>query len=99
MITYLAGHKVPAEARKSEGFQALMRGHMNIAEKDLAWALKLARQSGVALPGRLARVAVDGTSLRRRGRMATLMPRGRVQTPASRAAFARRAHRGDTRSA
>jgi len=50
MITFLAGHKLPDEARKSEGFQALMRGHMNIAEKDLAWALQLARKSGVALP-------------------------------------------------
>jgi len=50
MTTYLTGHKLPEEVRKSEGFQALMRGHMNIAEKDLAWALKLARKSGVALP-------------------------------------------------
>jgi 3-hydroxyisobutyrate dehydrogenase len=50
MITYLAGHKVPEEARKSEGFQKLMRGHMNIAEKDLAWALQLGRKAGVALP-------------------------------------------------
>jgi 3-hydroxyisobutyrate dehydrogenase len=50
MITYLMGHKVPDEARHSEGFQNLMRGHMKIAEKDLAWALQLARKSGVALP-------------------------------------------------
>lgn len=50
MIQFLAGHKVPEEARTSEGFQALMRNHMNIAEKDLAWALTLARKSGVALP-------------------------------------------------
>lgn len=50
MLAFLAGHKVPEEARKSEGFQNLMRGHMNIAEKDLAWALQLARKSGVALP-------------------------------------------------
>jgi 3-hydroxyisobutyrate dehydrogenase len=50
MINYLAAHKVPEEARQSEGFQALMRSHMNIAEKDLAWALQLARKSGVALP-------------------------------------------------
>ncbi len=27
-----------------------MRGHMNIAEKDLAWALQLARKAGVSLP-------------------------------------------------
>jgi 3-hydroxyisobutyrate dehydrogenase len=50
MIAYLAGHKLPEEARKSEGFQSLMRGHMTIAEKDLAWALQLARKSGVSLP-------------------------------------------------
>ena len=50
MTAYLAAHKVPEEARKSEGFQTLMRGHMNIAEKDLAWVLKLARQAEVALP-------------------------------------------------
>jgi 3-hydroxyisobutyrate dehydrogenase len=50
MATYLAGHKVPEEVRKSDGFQSLMRNHMTIAEKDLAWALQLARQAGVALP-------------------------------------------------
>ena len=50
MITFLIGHKLPDEVRKDDGFQALMRGHMNIAEKDLAWALQLARKSGVALP-------------------------------------------------
>jgi len=50
MINFLAAHKLPDEARKSEGLQTLMRGHMNIAEKDLAWALQLARKSGVALP-------------------------------------------------
>jgi len=50
MIRFLAGHKLPEEARKSEGFQALMQGHMRIAEKDLAWALQLARKHGVALP-------------------------------------------------
>lgn len=50
MINYLAGHKVPEEARRGEAFQALMRNHMRVAEKDLAWALQLARRSGVALP-------------------------------------------------
>lgn len=50
MITFLTGHKLPDDVRKSEGFQALMRGHMNVAEKDLAWALQLARKAGVALP-------------------------------------------------
>jgi 3-hydroxyisobutyrate dehydrogenase len=50
MSNFLVAHKLPDEARKSEGFQKLMRGHMHIAEKDLAWALKLAREAGVALP-------------------------------------------------
>ena len=50
MIAYLAAHKAPAEAKQSEGFQSLMRGHMNIAEKDLAWVLQLARKAGVSLP-------------------------------------------------
>jgi 3-hydroxyisobutyrate dehydrogenase len=50
MIQYLVAHKLPEDTRKSEGFQTLMRNHMTIAEKDLAWALQLARKSGVALP-------------------------------------------------
>jgi len=50
MQAYLTGVKLPAEARRSDAVQAMMRGHMNVAEKDLAWALTLARQAGVALP-------------------------------------------------
>ncbi|MDP6977241.1 MAG: NAD(P)-dependent oxidoreductase [Myxococcota bacterium] len=50
MLQFMTGHKLPPEARASEPFQALMRNHMNIAEKDLAWALNLARKHGVALP-------------------------------------------------
>ena len=50
MLQYLATHKAPPEARESEAFQALMRNHMHIAEKDLAWALALARKAEVALP-------------------------------------------------
>ena len=50
MIQFLGTHKAPEEARKSEAFQNLMRGHMNIAEKDLAWVLQLARKAGVSLP-------------------------------------------------
>lgn len=50
MLAYLALHKAPEEARASEGMQSLLRGHMQIAEKDLAWALRLAREAGVALP-------------------------------------------------
>jgi len=50
MSTYLMGHEVPDEVKSSEGFRTLMRSHMRIAEKDLAWALELARKAGVALP-------------------------------------------------
>ena len=50
MQSYLGTHKIPDEARGSDAVQSLMRGHMNIAEKDLAWALQLARKSGVSLP-------------------------------------------------
>lgn len=50
MVTYLQGVKLPAAVRRGEGLQTLLRGHMNVAEKDLAWALTLARKAGVALP-------------------------------------------------
>jgi len=50
MVQFLTGHKLPEEVRGSDGFQALMRNHMKIAEKDLALALQLAREHDVALP-------------------------------------------------
>lgn len=50
MIAFLALHKAPAESRESEAFQDMVRGHVRIAEKDLAWALQLARESELALP-------------------------------------------------
>jgi 3-hydroxyisobutyrate dehydrogenase-like beta-hydroxyacid dehydrogenase len=50
MVTFLAVHKVPEETRTSDSFQDMMRRNMKIAEKDLAWALQLARESEVALP-------------------------------------------------
>ena len=50
MIRYLGGVKLPDEARKSEAYQKFVRGHLKTAEKDLAWALTLARDAGVALP-------------------------------------------------
>jgi len=49
-LRYITTHKLPEEAAASEGMQAYLRGHMNTAEKDLAWALGLARSSGTALP-------------------------------------------------
>lgn len=51
MIQYLALHKAPEAARKSEGMQSYLRLQMHTAEKDLAWALKLAKDTGVSLPG------------------------------------------------
>ena len=50
MTAFLGTHKAPEEVRSSEDFQAAMRRNMHIAEKDLAWALQLARQSDVSLP-------------------------------------------------
>ncbi len=50
MLAYLATQKMPDDARRSDAMQAVLRGHMNVAEKDLAWVLKLARESQVALP-------------------------------------------------
>ena len=50
MEAFLALHKAPESARKSAGMQSLLRGHMGVAEKDLAWALELARRAGVSLP-------------------------------------------------
>jgi 3-hydroxyisobutyrate dehydrogenase len=50
MVQYLTTHKLPEPARSGEPIQAMLRGHMHVAEKDLAWALQLARGAGVALP-------------------------------------------------
>ncbi len=50
MTAFLGVHKAPEEARRGEAMQALLRGHMNVAEKDLAWVLRLARAAGVSLP-------------------------------------------------
>jgi 3-hydroxyisobutyrate dehydrogenase len=50
MLAYLATQKAPEEVRSSEAFQDSMTNMMHIAEKDLAWALQLARKSEVALP-------------------------------------------------
>lgn len=47
---YLVLHKLPEDARRSDAVQKINRGHMHIAEKDLAWALQLARENGLALP-------------------------------------------------
>jgi 3-hydroxyisobutyrate dehydrogenase len=46
----MATVKLPGEARASEAYQRVVRGHMHTAEKDLAWALQMARESGLTLP-------------------------------------------------
>jgi 3-hydroxyisobutyrate dehydrogenase len=51
MLQFMALHKAPEAARKSEGMQQYLRTQMRTAEKDLAWALALAKQCGVSLPG------------------------------------------------
>ena len=51
MVAFLAAHKLPEAARKSEAYQNYVQTQMHNAEKDLACALDLARQAGVALPG------------------------------------------------
>ena len=50
MTAFLALHKAPDEARLGEGMQSLLRGYRDVAEKDLACALELARGAGVSLP-------------------------------------------------
>jgi len=47
---FLMSHKLPEEAAASEGFQKYVTGHMNTAEKDLAWALQLGRECGISMP-------------------------------------------------
>ena len=51
MRAFLALHKAPEATRRSESFQAMMRGFVEIAEKDLAASLALARECGITLPG------------------------------------------------
>ena len=51
MVAYLAAHKLPEAALKSDAYQAYVKTQMHNAEKDLACALDLAREAGVALPG------------------------------------------------
>ncbi len=50
MSAFLGLHKAPKEVREGEGMQAMLRGYTKVAEKDLAWALKLARSAELSLP-------------------------------------------------
>lgn len=54
MLAFLALHKAPEETRHGERFQALMRGFVALAEKDLAATLSLADECQVTLPGTAA---------------------------------------------
>ncbi len=49
-MQYLVTQKAPKETLESDGFQAYMRGRMEIAQKDLSLALDLAGRSGVSMP-------------------------------------------------
>ncbi|HVP30386.1 MAG TPA: NAD(P)-dependent oxidoreductase [Myxococcota bacterium] len=51
MRAFLALHRAPEATRRSPGFQALLRSFVDLAEKDLAATLALAREHHVALPG------------------------------------------------
>ncbi|MAI26484.1 MAG: NAD(P)-dependent oxidoreductase [Myxococcota bacterium] len=50
MSAFLQSQSLPDEISKGEPLQNAMRGFMNVAEKDLAWALQLARKIGVSMP-------------------------------------------------
>ncbi len=50
MLAYMANLDLPEEARNSDQYQNYMLNMTRIAEKDLAWALQLARQGEVQLP-------------------------------------------------
>jgi 3-hydroxyisobutyrate dehydrogenase-like beta-hydroxyacid dehydrogenase len=49
-LRYLTGVKLPAAVKQSDPYQKYVRGHMHTAEKDLAWALQLGRESGLSMP-------------------------------------------------
>jgi 3-hydroxyisobutyrate dehydrogenase len=51
MRRFILAHKLPEEVRKTEGFQKNMRLYTEVAEKDLAATLALARECGITLPG------------------------------------------------
>ena len=54
MRRFILAHKLPEAVRTSEAFQGRMRGFVEIAEKDLAGSLALARECGITLPGTAA---------------------------------------------
>ena len=50
MLNYLQSQDLPDAVRASEAFQSRVRNVMHIGEKDLAWALQMAREAEVSLP-------------------------------------------------
>lgn len=54
MRQFILAHKLPDDVRKSEGFQKNMLLYTEVAEKDLAATLALARECGITLPGTAA---------------------------------------------
>jgi 3-hydroxyisobutyrate dehydrogenase len=50
MMAYMSSQNMPREAIEGEEFQRYMLAMTRIAEKDLAWALQLARASEISLP-------------------------------------------------
>lgn len=50
MLAYMGNLDLPEEAQNSDQYQGFMLNMTRIAEKDLAWALQLARQGEVQLP-------------------------------------------------
>lgn len=54
MRLFIALHKVPEAVRSGAQMQARLRGFVEIAEKDLAATLALARACGITLPGTAA---------------------------------------------
>jgi 3-hydroxyisobutyrate dehydrogenase len=54
MRLFIVAHKLPESMTKTAAFQDRMRGFTEIAEKDLAATLALARECGITLPGTAA---------------------------------------------
>ena len=50
MLAYIESQNMSEEASSSETYQRFMLNNTRIAEKDLAWALQLARQGEISLP-------------------------------------------------
>lgn len=72
MMAYMSSQDMPEEAIESEGFQTYMQTNTRIAEKDLAWALQLAREAEISLP-------VGGLVAQLMGRLYSVRDGGRIR--------------------